>query len=196
MGHRRHNQMPPLALPPAAINQNQDFLNAPLPDGPPLVHYGNDEEEQQPQQPQQPQQQQEQPGYMKPTVSSLNKIRTKTKRQGGKKKKRKTRKKKRKSRRKTRKKRRRKSRKKRKTRRRKKGGMPGRTLPKKLKKSPRVLNLQEMAKKTTDGVWKKFKPKGSTLLKRQPSQGLVEQSLEDELASMTISDSSNTGSNQ
>ena len=66
----------------------------------------------------------------------------------------------------------------------------------KMKKSPRVLNLQEMAKKTTDGVWKKFKPKGSTLLKRQPSQGLVEQSLEDELESMTISDSSNTDSNQ
>ena len=186
MGHRRHNQMPPLALPPAAINQNQDFLNAPLPDGPPLVHYGNDEEEQQPQQPQQPQQQQEQPGYMKPTVSSLNKIRQSTKRRGGKRKKRKTRRKKRKSRRKTRKKRRRKSRKKRKTRRRKKGGMPGRTIPKKpsTMKSRRVLDLQKMAKLTTDTP--------RPLLKRQPSQGLVEQSLEDELAGMTISDSSNS----
>ena len=113
------DEMPPLVLPPPAVNPlNHQFLNAPLPAGPPPIPL--------------PQQQPEQPGYMKSTVSSRNKRRSRTKkprtkRQGGKRKKRKTRKKKRKSRRKTRKKRRRKSRKKRKTRRRKKGGMPGRT---------------------------------------------------------------------
>ena len=177
MGHVHRNGMPQLVLPPPAINQlNHQFLNAPLPEGPPLVHYGNDNEEEE-QQPQQPR-------YMRSTISS------RAKRRGGKRKKRKTRRKKRKSRRKTRKKRRRKYRKKRKTRRRKKGGMPGR-IPKKLtlKKSPRVLNLQQMAKKTTDT---KRPP-----LKKQQSQD-SKQSLEDELAgelaSMTVS--SNTGSNQ
>ena len=109
-----NDEMPPLVLPPPAINpRNLQFLNAPLPAGPPPIPL--------------PQQQPEQPGYMKSTVSSRNKRRSRTKRRGGKRKKRKTRKKKRKTRRKTRKKRRRKSRKKRKTRRRKKGGMPGRT---------------------------------------------------------------------
>ena len=185
MGHIQHNEMPPLALPPAAINQNQDFLNAPLPDGPPLVHYGNGNDNEEEQQPQPQPQQQPQPRYMRSTISS----RAKRRGRGGKRKKRKTRRKKRKSRRKTRKKRRRKFRKKRKTRRRKKGGMPGRTLPKKstLKKNPRILDLQKRAKQTTDTI--------RPLLKRQPSQGL-KQSLEEELESMTISDSSNTGSKQ
>ena len=181
MGHVPRNGMPQLVLPPPAINQlNHQFLNAPLPVGQPLIPYGNDNEEEQQQQ-QQQQQQQPQPRYMDSTVSSRAK-----RRRGGKRKKRKTRRKKRKSRRKTRKKRRRKSRKKRKTRRRKKGGMPGR-IPNKLtlKKSPRVLNLQQMAKKKTHTI----RPP----LKKQPSQGL-EQSLEDELAHMTVS--SNTGSNQ
>ena len=110
MGHVPRDEMPQLVLPPPAVNPlNHQFLHAPLPDGPPLVHYGNDDEEEQ--QPQQPR-------YMRSTISS----RAKRRGRGGKRKKRKTRRKKRKSRRKTRKKRRRKSRKKRKTRRRKKGG--------------------------------------------------------------------------
>ena len=127
MGHAiqpGNQNMPLLVLPPPVNpivqNNNQNFLNAPLPGGQPLVPFEGDDDliEQQPQQPQQQPPRRRIPNYRKSTVSS----RAKRRKQGGKRRKRKTRRKKRKSRRKTRKKRRRKSRKKRKTRRRKKGG--------------------------------------------------------------------------